>query len=985
MQLPALNQAQHRLCFFRLDPQFRLAPLTPLPVDSLPLPDPAISLLDQLPDADRLRLEQACARGQASRLGLTLAGHRWQCHLAPADRGHWLLSADMGYPTRADELGLMEWQLQQEWDRQPGPLLDHLPALMDTLLGQLQADRVILWRYYDTEELLRPLYSQGLPFVLRPVRGERRYLRTLQQRGGLSYSHCAQQPLLSAFDYLAADGIQHRLDVPLPAGSGQTGLLSLEYSHPRSPVTPADLQFVATIAARVATLLDSAPAGAPLPLDGEGLLARLTPLLCRHTGQDFFNQLMVQLAGLTGAAMALVGLQHSRTDQIRVLTCYRDGQLQAPFSYRLAGTPCSFSHSGGSQVCVYPSGIATRFPEDTLLAEQGFESYIGLSLKDETGRPMGIMALLFRHSLAEPAPLRQLLEQLEPRVRAELLRRRDQEALMVAAAAFETQEGIFITDGRLHIQRVNQAFARMSGYQPESLIGESALALRIDCPHTVGVETITQAIEHKGWWQGEQRLLRADGVELPVSVRFSQMRDGLGVVHHVGCVEDISGQKADKQRIEQMAYFDELTGLHNRRFMVEHIAHTVALAEHESSRGALLLIDLDDFKNINDSLGYASGDSLLGQVAERLGAFCRQQEGSSLARIGSDEFLLLCPNLGHGFTAAKTRAEQLANALREQFLLPFQLDGLRLHLSASLGVSLFPVAGLELEEYMRQADTANHMAKRIAPGSHVFFSQEMADEVQERLRLSNALQQALKDQELELHFQPQFGVSDNRRLGVEALLRWQPPGRKAVPPGHFIPVAEETSLICDIGDWVLRQACARIQDWQREGVDAGRMSVNISARHFHSQDFVSRLALLLQQFPASPGRLTLEVTEGVILENLQESRARMSQIKALGVGLSIDDFGTGYSSFAYLRELPVDEIKLDRSFIQHIDQRPQDKAIIACLLELAAILQLTVVAEGVETEQQLASLAELGCPAYQGFLRARPMAEPQLRLWLAQQ
>ena len=460
------------------------------------------------------------------------------------------------------------------------------------------------------------------------------------------------------------------------------------------------------------------------------------------------------------------------------------------------------------------------------------------------------------------------------------------------------------------------------------------------------------------------------------------MQDTLGVVHYVYSVEDLSQQKLAQQRIETMAYFDKLTGLHNRHYMVDHISHTIAHAEADNSRGALLLLDLDGFKSINDSLGYRVGDLLLIQVAERLRLFCQQVNGASLARIGSDEFVLLCPELGYGFTQAKTRAEQLAHGLLEQFLLPFQLDNLRLHLSASIGISLFPVAGLGLEEYLRQADTANHIAKQVAPGSHVFFSQEMAEEIQERLAMANALQQALLNNELELYFQPQQRVADNQLSGVEVLLRWLPEGKPAIPPNIFIPIAEETSLICDIGSWVLQQSCLRFDAWQALANCPERLSVNISARQFHSPDFISQLSLLMHQYPSCRHRLTLEVTEGVFLENLPESRSRMAHIKSLGVNISIDDFGTGYSSFAYLRELPVDELKLDRAFIQYVAERPQDKAIIACLLDLARTLNMEVVAEGVETSAQLATLSELNCSLYQGYLRARPMCEDDLIEWL---
>ncbi|MBM7454316.1 diguanylate cyclase (GGDEF)-like protein/PAS domain S-box-containing protein [Oceanisphaera litoralis] len=984
MQLPAVKRPQHHLCFFSLDPRFCLAPLTALPVDDIRLPDADRSLLCQLDDNDRRQLERQCATGHAFRIGLTIEGRRWQCHLAPAENSHWLLSAEMGQTRHDDSLGLLEWQLQQHWEQEPLSLAARIPMLMDTLVGQQEADRVILWRHYPAEELLRPLYSQGLPFSLQPVKAERRYLRTLQQRGGLSYSHCSQQPLLGAFSYLTEDGIQHRLDVPLLVDNTIVGLLSLECRRQRSPVTPSDMQFVSMIADRLAEVI-AAPS-APEPVSDLDIdIDRLTPVLSRHTGQDFFNQLMQQLATLCGADIALVGLQHYRQDKVRVLSCYMDEQLQPPFSYQLTGSPCHFSVEPSRRACVFHNRVAEQFPDDQMLQDKGIRAYIGLSIKGPDKHPIGILALLFKQPQTRAAAVQSLLEQLESRVRDELLRRRDQEALMVAAAAFDAQEGLVIADSRMQIQCANRAFSHLSGYEREQLTNRSFLSLRAEDPDNPTVEVIFNAMEQQHRWQGEQRLLRADGRELPVSIRISQVRDGLGITHHVCCVEDISGQKADKQRIEQMAYFDELTGLHNRRFMVAHIADTVIQAELNASRGALLLLDLDDFKNINDSLGYATGDDLLVQVAERLNTFAGQVEGASLARISSDEFVLLCPDLSHGYTGTKTRAEQLAQSLRELFILPFQLGKLRLHLSASIGISLFPVANLELEEYMRQADTANHIAKRVAPGSHVFFSQEMADEVKERLRISNALQQALANNELALYFQPQQQVKDNRQLGIEVLLRWLPPGKQPISPAHFIPIAEETSLICDLGDWVLQQACSRIQAWQAGGLQPGRVSVNISARHFHNASFVSRLSILLLQYPACRNTLTLEVTEGVILENLQESRTRMTQIKALGVNLSIDDFGTGYSSFAYLRELPVDELKLDRSFIQHIDKRPQDRAIIACLLELARTLQLSVVAEGVETESQLATLAELHCPAYQGYLRARPMPEADLLRWLANQ
>ncbi|WP_232821277.1 putative bifunctional diguanylate cyclase/phosphodiesterase [Oceanimonas marisflavi] len=712
-------------------------------------------------------------------------------------------------------------------------------------------------------------------------------------------------------------------------------------------------------------------------------MTQLMPLLWRYTGQDFFNQLVLQLAGLTGASMVFAGLQHQQAEQVRVIACNQQGRLCPPFNYDLAGTPCTFSRHSQEQVCIYNSGIAERFSDDHILVEHGLQAYAGLALREPGGQPLGVLVLLFDQPLADSNRIRTLLSRLDPRVTAELRQRRTQEQLMVAATAFESREGIFIANSRMQIQQTNRAFARLCGQEPDSLSGISLTELRAHAAGMTDIEDIVQAIDSRGWWQGEQRLQRADGRTIDVNVQISKIHDGLGIPHYVHYVEDISEQKANRKRIEKMAYFDELTGLHNRRFMVEHISHTVALAEYESTRGALLLLDLDGFKNINDSLGYAIGDQLLIQVAERLRCFSQEYEDVSLARMASDEFVLLFPRLGHGYSATKTRTEQLANALNELFSMPFEVNGLRLHVGISAGISVFPATGVTLEEYLRQADTATHMAKRIAQGRHVFFSQEMAEEVQERLQLFNALQQALKNEELTLHYQPQVQLDNNRIIGAEALLRWQPPGQPPIPPGHFIPVAEETSLICDIGNWVLQKACRQLQHWQQNGTGPERLSVNISARHFHSPDFVARIEALLQQYPACRHRLTLEMTESVLLENLAESRTRMARLKKLGLWLSIDDFGTGYSSFAYLKELPADELKLDRSFIRHVDETPRDRAIIACILQLSRELSMTVVAEGVETQSQRSQLQAMGCPACQGFLLARPMPEEALMTWLS--
>ncbi|WP_314927850.1 EAL domain-containing protein, partial [Aeromonas piscicola] len=518
--------------------------------------------------------------------------------------------------------------------------------------------------------------------------------------------------------------------------------------------------------------------------------------------------------------------------------------------------------------------------------------------------------------------------------------------------------------------KVNRSFGRITGFGDDEMIGQHIVKLRPTYYGDHLKEDVRRAVDEQEFWMGEERCLHQDGHLFPVRLMVSGVKDEHGELSHYVCsFYDITREKEAARHIEQLAYYDDLCGLYNRRSLNDIMQRT--LQAPSGQWGALLLVDLDNFKSINDSLGHACGDLLLQAVVERLKGL--PQDNLVLARISGDEFALLFTALGQGYVTAKILAEHFARELMGLFRTPFDIEDHKLHCSASVGISLFSNEDQDHLVLMQQADTATHMAKRAGQGNYVFFSEAMAEKEKNKLALNNQLRDALRNHELQLYYQPQYRVDNGRLSGIEALLRWQRSDGTMVPPGDFIPIAEETSLIQDIGYWVMKTACAQYSFWLNRGFAIPHLSVNVSARQFHTAGFVQQVEYILRDTGVPPSRLLLEVTESVVLENRLESIARMRQLKDLGILLSIDDFGTGYSSLAYLRDLPADEVKLDRSFIQTLVHSEQDKAIVKAILDLAKVFRFTVTAEGVEDEEQLAILKALGCQHYQGFLTSRPL------------
>lgn len=432
-------------------------------------------------------------------------------------------------------------------------------------------------------------------------------------------------------------------------------------------------------------------------------------------------------------------------------------------------------------------------------------------------------------------------------------------------------------------------------------------------------------------------------------------------------------QKAE-QTIRHQALYDDLTKLPNRRLLLERLTRELSRSRRHDHTGAVLFLDLDHFKTINDSLGHGVGDELLRSVAARLRRRLRKED--TAARLGGDEFVLLIPELANDINIASGKVRRLANEVLKEFREPFTVSGHELHVSASIGVAIFPIADEKPEDLLKKADVAMYSAKAGGRGAMQLFLPSMQQAADRRLTIERGLRRALSNGELELYYQPQF-VSDERLFGAEALMRWNHPGEGLVPPSQFIQIAEETGLIIPMGDWALRQAC---QDLVLIEEDSDiRFSVNISPRQFREPNFVERVKTILNETGASAERLCFEITEGTVIDNIDQAVERMEQLKSLGLSFSVDDFGTGHSSLAYLKRLPLDVIKIDQSFVRDIHSDPNDAIIVQTIIAMSHHMGLDVIAEGVETPQAREFLLSKGCDKYQGYLFGRPEPFDSLR------
>lgn len=556
-------------------------------------------------------------------------------------------------------------------------------------------------------------------------------------------------------------------------------------------------------------------------------------------------------------------------------------------------------------------------------------------------------------------------------------RKQHEERLKLSAAVLSsTAEGVIITDEHARITMVNRAFTEITGYQEAEVLGKKPGMLRSNRHDKAFYSELWRTLIDTGVWQGEIWNRRKNGELFPEWLTISAIRDGADrLTHYVGVFSDISSIKHSQEKLERLAHFDPLTDLPNRILFQDRLTHAIDRATRYEQQVAVLLMDLDGFKTINDSLGHPAGDSLLNGVALRLRECIRVED--TVARLGGDEFALILANLNDGGDAIEVVRKILARI--EQ---PFDLEGMGAMVTGSIGIAVYPADGVSPTELVRNADAAMYGAKEAGRNTYRFYQAAMTERAQDRLFREAALRRAIECKEFEVWFQPQISLQDGYMTGAEALVRWRDPQHGLIPPIEFIPLAERTGQIIQIGEQVLAEVCACARRWLDQGLPFGRLAINVALPQIERGDFVALLRRYLAASNLPPDCLEIEITESFIMESAGIARDVLLSIQGLGVTTAVDDFGTGYSSLAYLKNLPIDNVKIDRAFIRDLPENEDDVAIARAIIAMAHSLGFKVIAEGIEEQAQIDFLRAEQCDEIQGFFIGRPMPVAEFENWL---
>lgn len=679
-------------------------------------------------------------------------------------------------------------------------------------------------------------------------------------------------------------------------------------------------------------------------------------------GQDFFPALVSHISTALEVPIALV--TQFVDQELQSLAFVIDGELQANFTYDLLQTPCRDLTVDYTYHC--PSHLSEHFPNHPHRA-MGMDSYLGVGLRDRQGHVLGSLCIFDRQPLQDPERAQQILNVFGSRAVAELERQRAEVVIRQQLAAIEAAiDGISILQNGVYLY-VNQAYLSLFGYEhTDELVGKSWKRLYSpDAIRRFEQDVFPHLTRGQGW-QGEAIATRKDGSTFAQGVSLTLTDDGL----MIGVCRDISELKQAQALITHNALHDALTGLPNRSLLLERLELAIQRArQHEEVSYAILFLDLDRFKVINDSLGHLVGDQLLVAIAERLKTHVQQTD--LVARLGGDEFLVLLEDIN-----GVEEVAQIAERILAECQIPLILNGHQIFTSISIGIVLGTKAYQQATDLIRDADIAMYQAKTNGRNAYRFFDAEMHEEVINRLTLETDLRKALDQQEFVIYYQPIFELFNRQLIGFEALLRWQHPTRGLISPDQFIPIAEETGFIQQIDSWVLHQACQQVSDWQKQFPNfcSLKISINLSAKDLYKSGLIQEVDDVLTTTKLSSGSLTLEITESLLIKDIDQIADLLMQITAKDVQISIDDFGTGYSSLNYLHRLPVHNLKIDRSFVGQMESEIRNHRVVDTIITLGRQLGLTAIAEGIETPQQLDLLRQLNCQFGQGYLFSKPLS-----------
>ncbi|WP_299981081.1 EAL domain-containing protein [uncultured Pseudoteredinibacter sp.] len=689
--------------------------------------------------------------------------------------------------------------------------------------------------------------------------------------------------------------------------------------------------------------------------------------------QEFFPSIVKALAHALSADMVFIARIDNEENRSETLSVYSPNSDVDNFEYDLEHTPCCQVANSGNLVCTYNGDVQQHFPEDEMLVDMGINSYLGTPLKNAENEVIGILVAIFSGSIPDLKQSELMFNLFSGLVSRELVVVENMRQLSVANQVFSSlDEAIVIFDPEMKIRLVNRAYERISGYDHDELINKDIHSTEFLGRNQQLLYTITESMETVGSWVGEINGRRKDGVYYTVQVQITTSKDSRGYIeNYIAVLSDITSKKHAEKTIHIQANYDSLTGLPNRQLFNDRLDQAIRISKRKNKKFAVVFMDIDMFKSINDSLGHSWGDVLLAEVSFRLKRALRASD--TIARFGGDEFTFIVDPI-EKVSDAIVVLDQIVKTMHE----PFTLQSNRVFVTSSLGVALYPDDGLDREQLIAHADQAMYSAKNLGRDQYQFFTSDMHRAVEEKLAIKNALQEAIINRDIDVCFQWIKNESDPQQIKLEVLARWQHEGEQ-IPPDVFIAIAEEFNLISDLDDVILEKACFSGFQLCQMGIENFMLCTNRSPIELAKRgNPVQRWRNIIESYGLRVEQFNIEVTENILAKDSDGHFEVLYQLADAGFSISIDDFGTGYCSLGYLNKFPIDTIKIDKSFIDELGKNDQQSAIVDAIMAMAKALNKHVVAEGVECQQQYEALKRLGCMQYQGYMFSKPLSFEQL-------